>query len=181
MASAAIGRRSEKYTIEADAFSALRRLNDADLIPTAMRYTRPGNPTAVRISALGFVGAMAKHEKDEESRHRYSLELEKYLDDRNMNLRKPLMRAIGALGRPGAVAGIERVLRQSVQVSEWETAESAIKQIREKKPEESPNTVARRLDEEQDARKKLEEKIEELENRLDAVMENKGSNETSPR
>lgn len=181
MASAAIARRSEKYTIEADAFTALRRLNDAERIPAAMRYTRPGNPTAVRISALGFVGAMAKYEKDEEARHGYSRELEKYLDDRNMNLRKPLMRAIGALGRPGAVAGIERVLRQSVQVSEWETAESAIKQIREKKPEESPNTVARRLDEEQDARKKLEEKIEELEERLDAAMENKGRNESSPK
>ncbi len=181
MASAAIGRRSEKYTIETDAFTALRRLNDEERIPIAMRYTRPGNPTAVRISAVGFVGAMAKYEKDENTRHRYSRELEQYLDDRNMNFRKPVMRAIGALGRPGAVAGLERVLRQSVQVSEWETAENAIKAIREKKPEESPNAVARQLDEEQDARKKLEEKIEELEERIDAVMENKGRDESSPK
>ena len=181
MASAAIGRRSEKYTIEQDGFTALRRLNDETRIPTAMRYARPGNPTAVRVSAVGFVGAMAKYEKDEETRHRYSRELEQYLDDRNMNFRKPVMRAIGALGRPGAVDGLQRVLRQSVQVSEWESAENAIKAIRERKPEESPNTVARRLDEEQDARKKLEEKIEELEQRLDAVMENKGREEPSPK
>lgn len=179
MATSAIGRRSQKYTIEQDAFTSLRRLNDAERIPTAMRYTRPGNPTAVRTSALGFVAAMAKYEKDEKTRHRYSLELEKYLDDRNMNFRKPLMRAIGALGRPGAVDGLQRVLRQSVQISEWETAESAITQIREKKPEETPNTVARRLDEEKDARQKLEDKLEELEQRLDAAMENKGHDEQS--
>lgn len=177
MAKAAAAHRSEKYTIEQDAFTALRRTNDAALIPWAMAYTRPGHPTSVRTSAVGLISALAKYEKDEESRHEYSRELEKYLDDRNMNFRRPVMRAIGALGRPGAVAGLERVLRQSPQIAEWESAEAAIKQIRERKPEESPNTVARRLDEEKDARAKLEEKIEELERRLDAVMENKAHEE----
>lgn len=178
LAESRISRRSEKYTIEQDAFTALRRTNDKTLIPTGLRYARPGNPTSVRIAAAGLVGALAKHEKDEQTKHRYSLELEKYLDDRNMNFRKPVMRAIGALGRPGAVDGLERVLRQSVQVSEWEVAESAIKQIREKKSEESPNTVARKLDEEKDAREKLEKKIEELEQRLDAALEDKGHDES---
>jgi hypothetical protein len=122
-----------------------------------------------------LVGSLAKYEEDDKTRHKYSLELEKYLDDRNMNFRKPLMRAIGALGRPEAVDGLERVLRQSPQNTEWETAEAAIKTIREKKPTEEPNTVARKLDEETDARKRLEERIDELEQRLDAVMENKSS------
>ena len=177
LATSNISRRSEKYTIEADAFTALRRTNDHDLIPTAMRYARPGHPTAIRTSAVGLIGAVAKFEKDELTRHRYSLELEKYLDDRNMNFRRPLMRAIGALGRPGAVDELERVSRQSPQNSERETAEAAIKQIREKRPEESPNAVARMLDEEKDAREKLEKKIEDLVKRLDAVMENKGHDE----
>lgn len=173
LAKSAASRRSEKYTVEQDAFSALRRTDDESLIPWAMGFARPGNPTAVRTSALGLIGSLAKYEEDEKVRHNYSLQLEKYLDDRNMNFRKPLMRAIGALGRPGAVDGLERVLRQSPQNTEWETAESAIKAIREKKPEEEPNTVARKIDEEADARKKLEERIEELEQRLDAALENK--------
>lgn len=172
-ARSAVSRRSEKYTIEQDAFSALRRTNDETLIPWALGFARPGNPTAVRTSAVGLISSLAKHEEDEAIRHRYSLQLEKYLDDRNMNFRKPLMRAIGALGRPGAVDGLERVLRQSPQNTEWETAESAIKAIREKKPLEEPNTVARKLDEAADARKKLEERIDELEQRLDVVLENK--------
>jgi aminopeptidase N len=173
LAKSAASRRSEKYTVEQDAFSALRRTEDESLIPWAMGFTRPGNPTAVRTSALGLISALSKHEDDGPTRHNYSLQLEKYLDDRNMNFRKPLMRAIGALGRPGAVDGLERVLRQSPQNTEWETAESAIKSIREKKPAEEPNTVARKIDEEADARKKLEERIEELERRLDAALENK--------
>ena len=178
LAESQIGRRSEKYTIEQDAFAALRRTNDQNLIPTALQYARPGNPTAVRASAAGLIAAIAKYEQDEKIRRRYSLELERYLDDRNMNLRKPVMRAIGALGRPEAVDGLERVLRQSAQISEWETAQAAIKQIREKKPEDSPNVAARQLEEEKDARKKLEERVKELEERLDAALENKGHAET---
>lgn len=175
LAKSAAVRRSEKYSVEQDAFSALRRTHDESLIPWALRYVRPGHPTAVRIAAAGLVGALAKYEEDEDARHEYSRELERYLGDRNMNMRKPIMRAIGALGRPEAVEELQRVIRQSVQVSEWETANAAIKQIRERKPEDDPNTVARKLDEAEDARKKLEERIEELEQRLDAVLEDKAS------
>jgi aminopeptidase N len=175
LAKTAIGRRSEKYTVESDAFTALRRTHNADLIPIALPYTRPGNPTSVRSAALGLIASLAKYEKDVKTRDRYSLEIERYLGDRNGHLRHPAMRAIGALGREGAVDALERVEQQSPDRSDQETARDAIKAIREHKPEEMPNQVSRQLDEEKDARKKLEDRLDELEKRLDSYLEGKGN------
>ena len=174
LAKAAIGRRSEKYSIESDAFTALRRTRDAALIPIALPYARPGNPTAVRSAALGLVASLAKYEKNEKARNRYSVEIERYLGDRNRNLRRPAMRAVGALGRAEAIAALERVERHSPDRSEQEAARDAIKAIREHKPDETPNQVSSQLDDERDARNKLEERLKDLEHRLDSYIEAKG-------
>ncbi len=183
LAKAAIKRHSEKYTIETDAFTALRRTRDAMLIPVALPYTRPGNPSAVRTAALGLVASLAKYEKNEKVRDGYSLEIERYLGDRNGHLRRPAMRAIGALGREKAIAALDRVERQSPDRSEQEAARDASKAIREHKPEETPNQVSRQLDDERDARKKLEDRLDELERRLDSYMEGKGNakSESTPK
>jgi hypothetical protein len=95
--------------------------------------------------------------------------LETYLGDRNMNFRKPVMRALGALGLPGSIPALERVLHQSPQVSEQKTAREAIAAIREKKPDDRPNETAKKLDEATADRKRLEERIDIMEKRFDAI------------
>ncbi|MBI3873347.1 MAG: M1 family metallopeptidase [candidate division Zixibacteria bacterium] len=165
----AVAGHTEKYTVETDAFTALRRSKDPLLIDLGLTYARKGHPTAVRSAAVGLVGALAKYEKDDKKRDKASRALEVYLDDRNMNFRRPLMNAIGALGRTEAIPLLERVQRQSPQHAEQNSAKDAIAAIRERKPEDKPNTVARQIDEETQARKKLEERLDDLEKKIEAI------------
>ena len=175
----AIAQPSEKHTIAIDAFSAMERSKDPELIDLGLQYARPGHPTTVRGAAVGLVGSLAEFQKDKRKLDRPRIALEKYLGDRNMNFRRPVMRSLAALGLPASIPALERVLHQSPQWSEQKTAREAIAAIREKKPDEKPNETARKLEETNADRKRLGERIDVMEKRLDAFMASPKTSDTS--
>lgn len=166
----AIEQPSEKHTIATDAFSALERSKDPGLLDLAQRYATPGHPTTVRIAAVGLIRSLAEFEKDQKKLDRHRIALERYLNDRNKNFRQPVMGALGALGVEAAVPALERVNRQSPHFSEQRSARDAIAAIREKKPDESANETARKLEEAKEERKRMEDRIDVIERRFDALM-----------
>ncbi|MBI5869084.1 MAG: HEAT repeat domain-containing protein [candidate division Zixibacteria bacterium] len=166
----ALDQPSEKHTIASDAFTALERSKDPALIDLGLRYATPGHPTPVRGAAVGLIGALAEFETDKTKLDRYRVALEKYLGDRNKNFRQPVMNALGALGVEAAIPALDRVAKQSPQPSEQRAARAAISAIRDKKPDETPNETARKLDEAGEDRKRMEDRIDVLEKRFDALM-----------
>jgi hypothetical protein len=175
LARRAAAEKTEKFTLAVDAFSALRKSKDPALIDFGLKYARKGHDTRVRIAAVGMIAGLAKYENDAGKRERASRTLEQYLDDRNMNFRRPLMRAIGALGRSEAIAELERVNRQSPQHRERDGARAAIAKIRKRDAKDKSGEVANKVADAATERKRLTKRIENLEKRLDAMSKQSGT------
>lgn len=175
----ALEQHTEKHTVEIDALSALERSKDPALTGLALRYIRPGNPTPIRAAAVRLIASVAEFEKDNRTLDKTRLALEVYLGDRNMNFRRPVMGALGKLHQDKSIPALERVERQSLQPSERQAARDAIGAIRNKKPEDQPNTMAKKFDEATEDRKRLQERIETLEKRVDTFMAHPNATDSS--
>lgn len=175
LARRAATQKTEKFTLAVDAFSALRKSKDPALIDFGLKYARKGHDPRVRIAAVGMIAGLAKYENDAGKRERASRALELYLDDRNMLFRRPLMGAIGALGRTEAIPELERVQRQSPQHRERDDARAAIAKIRKRDAKDKTGEVANKVADAATERKRLKKRIENLEKRIDALSKKSGT------
>jgi len=164
---AALERDSHSEVIRSAALSAIADLRAEESLDTILPYIESNAPRLSRRAAIAAIGSVGELMEDK-SLARESLVI--HLSDPHPFRRAAVIRALQTLGDVEAIDELEKLATTSKREGERKNARNAINKLRTKKePSVEVKALREEVDALNDAKKKLEEQFETLEERVKAI------------
>jgi aminopeptidase N len=160
---------SSRRWVRQRALAAIRELGDPRLFDTVLAIAQPGRDDDLRSAAIRTLGIMGAR-TDVEPPPRETLT--RWLDDPDRTAQRAAATALGQLGDAEALADLHRLAESARGEEARRAARDAMDAIRQGAGAKAAAAVAaERIDELEEQGRALEEKLTELERRLESLVE----------